>query len=70
MDEKIEVGDQFQDLDRRNVNPRVVRVLHLNPVHRALVENVEHWNSKLIGRRTEIALDRLADPRLFRKISR
>lgn len=68
----VKVGDQFQDLDRRNVSPRVVQVVYvrLGLSFKALVQNVEHWNEKLVGRQTAISLNRLENPSKFRKVSR
>lgn len=66
---KVEIGDLYQDLDRRNVSPRVVKVLNVYATDITRVKNVEHWNEKLIGRTTWIRTDRLLSRR-FRKVSR
>ncbi len=67
----IEVGDQFQDLDKRSPGARVVKVISLyeNGLY-AEVENVEHWNETLIGRSTVISVMRLGYADRFKRISR
>lgn len=58
----VNKGDQFRDNDPRLNPPRIVRV-HDEQVRFGepgfIVENVEHWNEKLIGRRTWISARRL-----------
>lgn len=54
----VEVGDLFRDNDRRLPGPRVVKVLDVDPGF-ALVVVVEHWDAKLVGRHSQISLERL-----------
>lgn len=70
---EIQVGDQFQDLDGRNVGPRVVEV-RVSPYRQwgdlvVDVMNIEHWKESLIGRYTTIRVDRLTSKK-FKKVSR
>jgi hypothetical protein len=62
MVQMVEVGYLFRDNDKRLKGSRIVRVLSIemegNTAY-AVVENVEHWDEKQIGRRTYIRLDRL-----------
>ena len=62
MYQMVEVGYLFRDNDKRLKGSRIVRVLSIemegNTAY-AVVENVEHWDEKQIGRRTYISLDRL-----------
>jgi hypothetical protein len=67
--DRVEVGDLFQDLDKRHPSPRVVRVVYTG-LGFAKVENVEHWNEKIIGRKTFVETYRLLTPHRFRRISR
>lgn len=55
-------GDQFRDNDPRLDPPRIIRIQE--PQVRFgepgfIVENIEHWNEKLIGRRTWVSTRRL-----------
>ena len=62
MEQTVEVGDLFRDNDKRMNGSRIVKVVQLLGhawYAKAVVENVEHWDEKQIGRRSYIRLDRL-----------
>ena len=62
MEQTVEVGDLFRDNDERLKGSRIVKVLSIGRgrnTNYAVVENVEHWDERQIGRRTYIRLDRL-----------
>ena len=57
-EQTVEVGDLFRDNDKRLKGSRIVKVVRIEgPL--AIVENVEHWDEKRIGRRTCVAMYRL-----------
>jgi hypothetical protein len=59
----VDVGDLFQDNDLRS-RGRIVKVVgfaNLDYAPSVEVEVVEHWNEKVIGRRTLIRIYRLAN---------
>ena len=61
VEQKVEVGDLFKD-NRKLKGSRIIKVVEIFVDWRnskAVVENVEHWDEKQIGRRTYIRLDRL-----------
>ena len=62
MVQMVEVGYLFRDNDKRLKGSRIVRVLSIemegNTAY-AVVENVEHWDEKRIGRRTRVEVDRI-----------
>ena len=62
MVQMVEVGYLFRDNDKRLRGSRIVKVVDIigrSWYAKAVVENVEHWDEKQIGRRSYIRLDRL-----------
>ncbi len=62
----VEVGDLLKDNNPRQLGERVVKVVSFavttgghSPELVAVVENVNHWNEKLIGRRSTVLKRRL-----------
>ena len=62
-EQSVNVGDLFRDNDPRLTGQRIVKVLSVDGPNttggRALVEVVEHWNEKAIGRKTLVLAQRL-----------
>lgn len=63
MEQTVEVGDLFRDNDKRLNGSRIVKVLSIERERNtdyAVVENVEHWDEKSIGRKSRVMVGRLA----------
>lgn len=63
MDQTVEVGDLFRDNDKRLEGSRIVKVVKIvgeGHYAKAVVENVEHWDEKRIGRKSRVMVGRLA----------
>jgi hypothetical protein len=74
---KIEVGDEFKDLDPRLAGARVIKVTWIGKQmgQGPEIANVETiaaptWTPRAVGRRTTVKAKRLRDDRLYEKISR
>lgn len=74
-DLKIEVGDEFRDVDYR-MDPRIVKIIAVHNIdgvpQEALVETMvpPTASPKSTGRHSTISVRRLRDLRLFQKVSR